>query len=172
MMKPGSIEIVGKRTRRPVAKRMDSLDHGATVRVTLGRILKIALPVSPESQFCCHLLRERFLSIFFQMTFRGLKIEIVQTRHFIPPGQTIEPASGECLRNEFITRVDPLVLSKVVAEPLADGGQTNIPKIGYPLTTRPRWPGGKVSTSGWEDLKPDSPEDPSCTSSRCTFNHM
>ncbi|GBO25162.1 hypothetical protein AVEN_177239-1 [Araneus ventricosus] len=49
-----------------VAKRMNSLDHEAGDRVTLGRILKIALPLSPESLSCCHLLRERFLGIFFR----------------------------------------------------------------------------------------------------------
>ncbi|GBN38657.1 hypothetical protein AVEN_214450-1 [Araneus ventricosus] len=43
---------------------MDSLDREAGVRVTLGSISKIALPVSPESHSCCNLLRERFIRIF------------------------------------------------------------------------------------------------------------
>ncbi|GBM83953.1 hypothetical protein AVEN_100089-1 [Araneus ventricosus] len=51
---------------------MDSLDHEAGVRVTSGSVLKIAFPVSPESQSCCHLLRE-VRKHFLQMTFRSLK---------------------------------------------------------------------------------------------------
>ncbi|GBO33153.1 hypothetical protein AVEN_52069-1 [Araneus ventricosus] len=100
-------------------ERMNSLDPETWVRETLESILKIALPVSPESKSCCHLLRERFLSTFFQIIFRGLKMELSCIDGFRRRACCASWTSGfELLKEEYALCADSLSLHIDVDIPL------------------------------------------------------